>query len=198
MKHADRLLPALSAMAAGALVVLAALAGPSAGEQSPIRLAPGGHAPVLAAPAAAAMGRVFFENVDITIDTQVPLAAYQLEVRPVTTAGITARIVGIEGGDTAPFIDPPYYDPAALAGDRVILAAYSTAEQLPKGRFRIARVHVQVTIDAPEPKPGDDAAPKVSVRPNPAYTVSLSTAAGAIAQPITPAPTATITIGASK
>ena len=94
--------------------------------------------------------------------------------------------------------DEPGRDPAALAGDRVILAAYSTAEQLPKGRFRIARVHVQVTIDAPEPKPGDDAPPKAPVRPNPAYTVSLTTAAGANAQPITPAPTASITIGARQ
>jgi hypothetical protein len=75
-----------------------------------------------------------------------PLAAYQLDLRA-TTGNV--RIVGIEGGEHAAFADPPYYDPAAIQGDRVIIGAFSTApaDTLPTGRTRIATVHVQVSGD---------------------------------------------------
>ena len=90
---------------------------------------------------------VRFGAVDVLVDTGgEALAAYQLELRA-TTGNV--RIVGIEGGEHRGFADPPYYDPAAIQGDRVIIGAFSTADAdtLPKGRTRIATIHVQITGD---------------------------------------------------
>ena len=43
----------------------------------------------------------------------------------------------------AAFRAAPFYDPAALNQNRIVLAAYSTGEALPTSRTRVARVHVQ-------------------------------------------------------
>jgi len=72
------------------------------------------------------------------------LAAYQFELKAV--AG-QIKIVGVEGGQHEAFKEAPYYDPAALANDRIIIAAFSTAGNLPKGRTRIATIHLQITGD---------------------------------------------------
>ena len=49
-----------------------------------------------------------FSAVDIYVDSKsAPLAAYQIEFS--ATNGI-ARIVGIEGGDSEAFHEPPFYD----------------------------------------------------------------------------------------
>ena len=90
---------------------------------------------------------VRFAAVDVLIDTgETPLAAYQLDLR--ATSG-NVRIVGIEGGAHPAFADPPYYDPAAIQGDRVIIGAFNTApgDSLPTGTTRIATIHVQITGD---------------------------------------------------
>ncbi len=90
---------------------------------------------------------VRFQAVHVSVDTGAePLAAYQLDLRA-TTGNV--RIVGIEGGEHAAFADPPYYDPIAIQGDRVIIGAFSTARagSLPVGRTRIATIHVRVTGD---------------------------------------------------
>ncbi len=90
---------------------------------------------------------VRFQAVHVLVDTgEKPLAAYQLDLRAATG---NVRIVGIEGGEHPAFADPPYYDPAAIQGDRVIIGAFSTAPtgSLPTGRTRIATIHVQVTGD---------------------------------------------------
>ncbi len=90
---------------------------------------------------------VRFQAVHVSVDTgEQPLAAYQLDLRA-TTGNV--RIVGIEGGEHPAFADPPYYDPAAIQGDRVIIGAFSTARagSLPVGRTRIATIHVRVTGD---------------------------------------------------
>jgi hypothetical protein len=60
------------------------------------------------------------------------------------------KLVGIEGGEPAPFRSAPYYDPAAMQGERVILGAFSTApaEQLPRGGVRIATMHCLVSGDS--------------------------------------------------
>jgi hypothetical protein len=86
-----------------------------------------------------------FEVVDVIIEAAAqPLAAWQVEVK--ATSG-QVRIVGIEGGAPGVFAAAPFYDPAAMRGERVIIAAYSTAAatHLPRGRVRVARIHVQVT-----------------------------------------------------
>ena len=87
---------------------------------------------------------VRFGVVDVLIDSgDVPLAAYQVEVWA-ERGDVT--IVGIEGGEAEPFRHPPYYDPAAMQEDRVILAAFSTAtaEQLPSGVTRLVSIHVRI------------------------------------------------------
>ena len=70
------------------------------------------------------------------------LAAYQFELQ---ATGPKTKIVGVEGGDHAAFRNPPYYDPAALMNNRIILAAFSTDETLPTGKTRIATLHLQIT-----------------------------------------------------
>ena len=91
---------------------------------------------------------VRFAAVDVYIDAgDRPLAAYQFELS--ASAG-EFKIVGIEGGEHAAFAEPPYYDPAALSRDRVIIAAFNTGDDLPNGKVRVARVHVQV-IGEPSP-----------------------------------------------
>ena len=93
--------------------------------------------------------RVRFAPVDIYLDSgSSPLAAYQFELK--VTKG-EVKIVGVEGGEHAAFQEAPYYDPAALMKDRIIIAAFNTGRDLPTGRTRIARLHLQITGDA-EPR----------------------------------------------
>jgi len=59
------------------------------------------------------------------------------------------QVVGIEGGETTPFADPPYYDRDAVDGgaaDRIIVANFSLLDpaELPVGRTRVASVHVRI------------------------------------------------------
>lgn len=94
-------------------------------------------------------GRSRFSAVDIYVDSKnAPLAAYQIEFS--ATNGIV-KIVGIEGGDSAAFRDPPYYDTKAIQHDRVIIAAFNTssADKLPSGKTRIATIHLQIVGDQP-------------------------------------------------
>ncbi len=88
---------------------------------------------------------VRFEYIDVYVDSgYAPLAAYQFEL---TDAAGSIKIVGIEGGEHEAFAIPPYYDPKALKNDRVIIAAFSTAGDLPTGKTLVATVHVQVEVD---------------------------------------------------
>jgi len=87
--------------------------------------------------------RAGFRAVDIYLDSKTaPLAAYQLEL---SITNDTVKIVGIEGGESPAFREPPFYDPQAIQQRRVILAAFSTEapDSLPKGRTRVATVHLQ-------------------------------------------------------
>lgn len=78
-----------------------------------------------------------FAAYDVVIDTAGrPLAAYQFEIMT------NAQIVGVEGGEV-PFTEAPHYDPAALQGGRIIIAAFTLDDRLPAGRVRVARVHLQ-------------------------------------------------------
>jgi hypothetical protein len=79
-----------------------------------------------------------FVAVDVYADSQGKgLAAWQIELE--CREG-QAKIVGVEGGD-----QPPYYDPAALQGGRIILASFTTEPRPPAGRVLVARVHLQET-----------------------------------------------------
>jgi hypothetical protein len=88
-----------------------------------------------------------FTTVDLYVVSDTPVAAWQVEL---TERGGAMQIVGIERGDDSTFRDPPFYDRVALergALDRIVLASFSLsdAEQLPRGRVRIARLHVRAT-----------------------------------------------------
>ena len=71
-------------------------------------------------------------------------AAYQFELK--ATAG-QIKIVGVEGGEHPAFQEAPYYDPAALMNERIIIAAFSTGSNLPRGRTRVATIHLQILGD---------------------------------------------------
>jgi hypothetical protein len=110
-----------------------------------------------------------FEAIDVFVDSgAIPLGAYQIEIKAVSTPGAglapDVKLVGVEGGGAAAYKQPPYYDPAALhenqLQDRVVIAAYSTAADLPTGRTRVARLHAQVAGHEP------------------AFTLNLMTAGG--------------------
>ncbi|MBC8468273.1 MAG: hypothetical protein H8D56_02275 [Planctomycetes bacterium] len=90
--------------------------------------------------------KVRFAPLHIYLDSgNKSLAAYQFELKAV--AG-QIKIVGVEGGQHKAFAEAPYYDPAALANDRIIIAAFNTGSELPKGRTRIATIHLQIIGDA--------------------------------------------------
>ncbi len=90
--------------------------------------------------------RVRFAPLYIYLDSgNKSLAAYQFELK---AAAGQIKIVGVEGGQHKAFKEAPYYDPAALANDRIIIAAFNTGSELPKGRTRIATIHLQIIGDA--------------------------------------------------
>lgn len=90
-----------------------------------------------------------FAAYDVRIDSgEAALGAYQVQVWS-PEGGV--KIVGIEGGDAAPYAVAPHYDPLAMEQDRVVIAAYSTlaGAELPKGKVRVARIHVRHEGEAP-------------------------------------------------
>ncbi len=90
--------------------------------------------------------KIRFAPVHIYIDPgDKPLAAYQFEL---TARTGQIKIVGVEGGEHPAFKEAPYYDPAALMNDRIIIAAFNTGTDLPHGRTRIATIHLQILGDA--------------------------------------------------
>ena len=102
-----------------------------------------GTAAALSLTAQPAAGR--FTVVDLFVVSDAPVAAWQVEL---TERRGAMQVVGIERGDDTTFRDPPFYDRVVLdrdATDRIVLASFSlsTAEQLPRGRVRVARVHVR-------------------------------------------------------
>ena len=92
-----------------------------------------------------AQPKVRFAPLHIYLDSgNKSLAAFQFELK---AAFGQIKIVGVEGGRHEAFKEAPYYDPAALANDRIIIAAFNTGRDLPKGRTRIATLHLQIIGD---------------------------------------------------
>ena len=90
--------------------------------------------------------KVRFAPLHIYLDSgNQPLAAFQFKLK---AAAGQIKIVGVEGGQHKAFKEAPYYDSAALANDRIIIAAFNTGRELPKGRTRIATIHLQIIGDA--------------------------------------------------
>ena len=105
-------------------------------------------AAVLSTPAQPEAGT--FTTVDVFVVSDMPVAAWQVEL---TERRGAMQIVGIERGDDSTFRDPPFYDRVALersTTDRIVLASFSLSDaaQLPRGKVRVARVHVRATGSA--------------------------------------------------
>jgi hypothetical protein len=84
-----------------------------------------------------------FGTVDLFVDSaKQQLGAWEMEFKA-TTGQI--EIVGIERGDNPDFRDPPYYDPAALRSNRVIVGSFNTTNDLPAGKTRVARLHLHIS-----------------------------------------------------
>jgi hypothetical protein len=93
--------------------------------------------------------KVRFAPVHVYLDPGgKPLAAYQFELKARTGR---IKIVGVEGGAHPAFQEAPYYDPAALMNDRIIIAAFNTGHDLPTGRTRVATIHLQI-LGAADPQ----------------------------------------------
>ena len=88
-----------------------------------------------------------FTYVDVMIDPKgEALAAWQFEF---TAAVGEISLVGVESGDNAAYSRrPPYYDPAALAGNRIIVGDYSLDPGVPRTRTRVARLMLEIRGDA--------------------------------------------------
>lgn len=79
-----------------------------------------------------------FVAVDVYVEAgDKKLAAWQIEIG----TDDRAAIVGVEGGEPAAYREPPTYDPAALQGGKIVLAALTTGDA-PSGRVRVARLHL--------------------------------------------------------
>jgi len=96
---------------------------------------------------------VRFVAVDIYLTSPAPVAAWQFEFND--TNGLL-KIVGVESGDSDAYPRAPYYDREAVqlgTADRIVVADFSMGddEELPRGRFRIATLHLLLTgVDQPD------------------------------------------------
>jgi len=85
---------------------------------------------------------VVFRAVDLWMDSgEEALAAYQVEIA--YDAG-RVKIVGLEGGVPETYREAPFYDRKGFEGGRIIVAALTTENNAPKGRARVARLHLAV------------------------------------------------------
>lgn len=87
-----------------------------------------------------------FRSIEVIVDPAGSnLAAYQIEI---FVRG-DAQIVGVEGGEHPAFNAAPYYDPAALNQGRIIIAAFSTATDVPSKTTRVVTLHVREQVPGP-------------------------------------------------
>ena len=105
---------------------------------------------LLLACVAQADASVRFEALDIYLDSEAPVAAWQFEL---AERSGRMKVVGVENGESATWSDAPYFDREAVSlgeADRIIVADYSLAAagQLPVAKTRIATIHIQISGDA--------------------------------------------------
>lgn len=86
-------------------------------------------------------GNVRFTPVHIYLESEEEgIAAYQVEI--VAVSG-DAQIVGVEGSENPGFEKAPFYDPSALMGGKIVIAGFSTDTSLPRGKKRVATLHMR-------------------------------------------------------
>lgn len=91
-----------------------------------------------------------FAAIDVYVDSPEPLAAWQFELREGTGA---MAVVGVENGDSDAYANAPHYDldvTTRARAERLIVADYSLADAsaLPRGRMRVATVHISLAGEA--------------------------------------------------
>ncbi|MEM7165784.1 MAG: hypothetical protein AAF581_09985 [Planctomycetota bacterium] len=89
-----------------------------------------------------------FRTLEFFVDlgsVEAELAAYQFEF---VESAQSAVVVGIEAGRDFP--ETPYYDPKALRGSRVIVAAYTLAAESTRGKCHVATLHLMETSADPK------------------------------------------------
>jgi hypothetical protein len=102
--------------------------------------------PTGAEPPAAAAEAVRFAAWDVYLESEAPLAAWQVEVR---YAAERTRVVGVEGGEP-PFGEPPAFDEKGRTGGVIILAGYTLEDAAaPEGETRVARLHLRLAGERP-------------------------------------------------
>jgi len=81
---------------------------------------------------------VRFRALDVYVDAgEEVLAVYQIEI-----LAKNALIAGVEGGEPEAYKKPPYYDTKALQGGRIVLGAFTKNDKAPRGKVRVARLHM--------------------------------------------------------
>jgi hypothetical protein len=89
---------------------------------------------------------IHFFGMDLWVDSgNEALAAYQIEI---TYNRSSVKIVGLEGGQAGSFANAPYYDQKGFESGRIIVAAFTTDKDAPKGRTRVATIHIAVEGNA--------------------------------------------------
>lgn len=95
---------------------------------------------LLAGQADAARPRIF-GTIVVTLDPAGrELAGWQLRA---DFGKSDARIVGVEGGEHPAWAEAPHYDPRALNGGEIVLAALAADTELPTGPTVVAVIHVE-------------------------------------------------------
>lgn len=116
-------------------------------------------------------GQLRFFAIDLVVDSgEEPLAAWQVDLTD--RLGI-AKLTGVEGGEFTGFQAAPTYDPRALQGAHVKLAAFHLLPGGPRGATRVARLHFvvegpgepdfQVTLTAAASPDGTSIQPLISI-----------------------------------
>jgi hypothetical protein len=89
---------------------------------------------------------IHFLGMDLWVDSHnEALAAYQVEI---TYDRSAVKIVGLEGGQAGSFTNAPYYDQKGFESGRIIVAAFTTDKDAPKGQTRVATIHIAVEGNA--------------------------------------------------
>lgn len=125
----------------------------------------------LRSPAAKQQAELRFVAIDLVVDSgEQPLAAWQIDLTD--RLGI-AKLTGVEGGEFIGFQAAPAYDPRALQGAHVKLAAFHLLPDGPRGATRVASLHFvvegpgdpdfQVTLTAAASPDGTNIQPLISI-----------------------------------
>jgi hypothetical protein len=84
-----------------------------------------------------------FRPLEVYVDSgKQQLVAYQIEI---SYDPKTVKVLSLEGGEPKAFKDAPHYDPAGMTQGKIVIAAFTTDHaKAPRGKNRLARLHLMV------------------------------------------------------